>query len=176
MACSVTRKNIRNLSDYSLSDTEKFVLSNGLDFCLPSKSVNREEVFAEFELLYAQRARQKPISAKELSSLKARLSDLAHAYCGTPVDLGDFTMHKEHFQAIKSLRCNQQILITKPDKGSGVVILTKSDYMKKMSSILDDKTTFLNMGGVDLHDNTAKNEQKLQKCLLDLAIQKNPGS
>ena len=81
-------------------------------------------------------------------------------------------MHKEHFQAIKSLRCNQQILITKPDKGSVVVILSKSDYIKKMSGILDDKTKFLNMGGVDLHDNTAKNEQKLQKRLLDLANQK----
>ena len=27
------------------------------------------------------------------------------------------------------------------------------------------------MGGVDLHDNTAKNEQKLQKRLLDLVYQ-----
>ena len=158
-------KHILNLSDYSLSDTERFVLSNGLDFCLPSKSVNRVEVFAEFEILYAQLARQKPISSNELSSLKAKLSDLAHAYCGTPVDLGDFNMHTEHFQAIKSLRCNEQILITKPDKGSGVVILNKSDYIKKMGSILEDKTKFLNMGGVHLHDNTAKNEQKLQKRL-----------
>ena len=80
-------------------------------------------------------------------------------------------MHKEHFQAIKSLRCNGKILITKPDKGSGVVILNKNDYIKKMGCILDDKTKFLNMGGVDLRDNTAKNEQKLQKRLLDLVHQ-----
>ena len=64
------------------------------------------------------------------------------------------------------LRCNEQILITKPDKGSGVVILNKSDYIKKMGSILDDKTKVLNVGGVDLHDNTAKKEQKLKKRLL----------
>ena len=32
-------------------------------------------------------------------------------------------------------------------------------------------TKFLNMGGVDLHDNTAKNEQKLQNRLLDLVHQ-----
>ena len=38
-----------------------------------------------------------------------------------------------------------------------------------MSSILDDKAKFLNMGRVHLHDNTAKNEQKLQTRLLDLA-------
>ena len=41
-----------------------------------------------------------------------------------------------------------------------------------MSSIVDDKTKFWNMSGVDLHDNTAKKEQKLQKRLLDLANQK----
>ena len=80
-------------------------------------------------------------------------------------------MHKEHFQAIKSLRCNEQIPITKPDKGSGVVILNKSDYIKKMGSVPEDKTKFLNMSGVLLHDNTAKNEQKLQNRLLDLANQ-----
>ena len=43
-------KHILNLSDYSLSDTENFFLSNGLDCCLPPKSVNREKVFAEFEI------------------------------------------------------------------------------------------------------------------------------
>ena len=132
-------------------------MSNGNG--LPPKSVYREEVFAEFEILYAQLAWQKPISSNELISLKANLSDLAHAYCGTPVDLGDFNMDKEHFQAIKSLQCNEQILITKPDKGSGVVILNKSDYIKMMGGILDNKTKFLNMAGVDLHDNTAKNEK-----------------
>ena len=56
-------KHILNLSDYSLSDTETFVLGNGLDFCLPPRSVNREEVFAEFEILYAQLARHKPVSS-----------------------------------------------------------------------------------------------------------------
>ena len=88
------------------------------------------------------------------------------AYCGTPVDLGDLSMHKENFQAIKSLRPTEQILITKPDKGSGVVILSKSDYIQKMGNILDDKTKFMNMGSVDQHDNAAKTEQKLQKLRL----------
>ena len=69
------------------------------------------------------------------------------------------------------MRSNEQILITKPDKGSGVVILNKSDYIQKMGNILNDKTKFLNMGSVDQHDNTAKTEQKLQKRLLDLVNQ-----
>ena len=80
-------------------------------------------------------------------------------------------MHKEQFHAIKSLRSNEQILITKPDKGFGVVILNRSDYIQKMGNIFEDKTKFLIMGSVNLHDNTAKNEQKLQKHLLGLVNQ-----
>ena len=139
--------------------------------CLQSKSVNNEGVLAEFEILYAQLARHKPISSDKLNVLKAKLSDLAHAYCGTPVDLLDFSMHNEHFQVIIFLCSNEQILIKKPDKGSGVVILNKSDYIQKMGNILDVKTNFLNMGSVDQHDNTAKTKQKLQKRLLDLINQ-----
>ena len=97
---------------------------------------------------------------------------MAHAYCGTPVDQADFSIHKEHFQAIKSLRSTEQMQIKKPDKGSGVVILNKSDYIQKMGNIFDDKTKFLNMGSVDQHDNTAKTEQKLRKRFLDLVNQK----
>ena len=98
---------IMSLSDYSLSDTEKFVLSNGLEFFLSPKS--GKMVFSRIYnaiLLYAQLARQKKISSNKLSSLEAKRSGLAHAYCGTPVELVDFNMHIEYFQAIKILFCH----------------------------------------------------------------------
>ena len=92
---SFKQNNIVNLSDYKLSDTEQFVLSQGLLFCLPPTSVKREEVLANFEILYAQLDHHKPRSKMQLAALKARLSDLAHAYCGSPIDLGDFLTTKE---------------------------------------------------------------------------------
>ena len=64
---------------YKLSDTEQFVLSHGLSFCLPLTSVKREEVLAEFEVLHAQLLHHKPRSDEHLYALKARLSDVAHA-------------------------------------------------------------------------------------------------
>eukprot|EP00794_Sanderia_malayensis_P010369 gene10369-11449_t len=143
------KKHIVNLSDYSLSDSEEFVLEHGLEFCIPPREVNREELFAEFEVLFAQLARHEPVSDNELGSLKARLSDLAHAYCGTPIDLIDFYMHREHFQTIKSLRNNRDILIIKPDKGSGVVILNQKDYITKMGDILNDNSKFEKLGDVE---------------------------
>ena len=107
---------------------------------------------------------------EELQALKARLSDLAHIYCGTPVDLTDFLMHQECYEAIKSLRMNSDTIITKPDKGSGVVILNKTDYLTKMNSILNDSSKFQNIGPINDNDNTAKMEGKLQKWLLKLHI------
>ena len=65
--------------------------------CLPPTSVKREEILADFEVLYAQLAHHKPWSEEQLAALKAMLSDLAHAYCGSLIDLGDFLMTKECF-------------------------------------------------------------------------------
>ena len=151
-----------------LKNTERFVLSHGLYFCLPPTSVKREEILADFEVLYAQLVHHKPSSEEQLAALKARLSDLAHAYCGSPIDLGDFFMTKECFQAIKSLRMNEEILITKPDKGAGIVILNKNDYNDKMKTILNDTTKFLDLGPVMNNDNTAKIESWIQRRLLQL--------
>ena len=79
----------------------------------------------------------------EFNKLRARLSDLAYAYSGSPIDHSDFLLQREHFQALKSLQVNNDIFITKPDKGSGVVVLNKKDYIKKMEAILHDKKNLL---------------------------------
>ena len=160
--------NICNLSTYVLSDTEKFVLSHGLDFCLPPTNVKREKIFAEFEVLMGQLFHHSSKSKECLSALKAKLNRLAHVFCGTQIDLIDFTMHRECFDAIKSLRSNDKIIITKPDKGSGVVILNKSDYISKMNSILNVASKFQQIGPADTNNNTAKIEAKIQRRLLQL--------
>ena len=121
----------------------------------------------QLEVLYAQLVHHKPRSEEQLAVLKARLSDLAHAFCGSPIDLGDFLMTKECFQATKSLRTNEEILITKPDKGAGVVILNKNDYNDKMKTILNDTTKF-DLGPVTNKDNAAKIESQIQRRLLQL--------
>ena len=124
---SCTKKHILNLSNHVLLDVESFVLSHNLNFSLPPKSICRE-VFAEFELFWAQSDHYRASSEIEQSSLKARLTDLAYLYCGGEIDSRDFAFHGECFQALNSLHFNENIVITKPDKGSGVVILNKNDF------------------------------------------------
>ena len=168
-SCSTpTGKNIFNLSSYCLSETEKFVLAHGLEFCLPPTSVKREEVFSEFEILLAQLAHHQPKSKDELSLFKSKLNELAHSFCASPIDTKNLWFDRDCLAAIKSLRSNRDILITKPDKGSGVVILNKSDYIDKMNNILSDDSKFERLGPVSDFDKTAYNETKLQRYLLNL--------
>ena len=111
-AASETKNSIVNLSKYDLSDTEKFVLAHGLEFCLPPSKINREEDFAAFEVLIGQLLQHTPKSKESVSALTAKLNNLAHSYCDSPSDWTDISMHRECFQAIKSFRSNKDILIT----------------------------------------------------------------
>jgi len=72
------------------------------------------------------------------------------------------------YQAIESLRMNEDIIITKPDKGSAVVILNKKEYNDKTITILNDTTKFVDLGPATSNDNTAKIETQIQRRLLQL--------
>ena len=52
----------------------------------------------------------------------------------------------EELAAIKSLRNNQDLVILcKPDKGTGVVVCNKKEYIAKMNVILNHQLKFKNM-------------------------------
>ncbi|VDQ01849.1 unnamed protein product [Trichobilharzia regenti] len=45
---------------------------------------------------------------------------------------------KQHKEELKLLTHNNDILLTRPDKGPGVVIVDRKDYIEKMSCLLSD--------------------------------------
>ena len=53
-------------------------------------------------------------------------------------------------------------------KRSGLVILNKTDCIKKMNSILQDETKFLTLGPSSEKVNTSKIESRIQRRLLQL--------
>ncbi len=154
---------VLNLSNYTPSSSESFVLGLGLKYSIPKRHVQREVVFSEFEYLAGQLYHHKPDSKEGLERFQARLYDVAHSFVGTPIDLSDFRMHKECFAAYKSLRDNQNIIVTKPDKGSGVVILNRCDYISKMTSILSDEAKFKHLGPAAQFDFTVNIEKAFQR-------------
>ena len=50
---------------------------------------------------------------------------------------------KAMLRAISQLKKREDIVITKPDKGSGVVVMDKSDYVRLLKeSLINDETKF----------------------------------
>ena len=47
------------------------------------------------------------------------------------------------FQYFKSFASNKDIIITKPDKGRGVVIVNKINYINSMKAIISDRSKFI---------------------------------
>ena len=72
----------------------------------------------------------------------------------------DIKTHK----ILKNLHKNKDIIILKPDKGNGVVILNKIDYVKGINDIINDKNKFKELN----NDPTINREGKLQRFLRDL--------
>ena len=139
------------------------------NYGLPSKSISKEQTFAEFESLWAQLQYHVAANKEQRDSLKACLADLAYIYCESKPDNLDIAMQKEWFSAITKLRRNDSVVITKPDKGSGVlVILNKSDYTNKINNILNDETKFKRVEPASTCHNAAAIESRLQKRLLEL--------
>ena len=52
------------------------------------------------------------------------------------------TIPKRYVHALTELRDNPGILITTADKGGGVVVMNKSDYVDKMNTLLSDNSTY----------------------------------
>ena len=99
--------------------------------------------------------------------LKARLAVLAQTFSNTTVDSQSFLWQRLHFEPAKQLKMNNDIVLTRPDKGAGVVILNRADYLSKMDAILGDTDKFLKLGDFSF-DDTQRIENKLQKRFLEL--------
>ena len=152
-----------NLSDYKLTNEESFALKLGLNFCVPPSSICREQIAAEVEMLYEQAStRLVPVSDTKLKALKAKLHDFTYAYSGSTIDRHDVPLLKDHHKAVRSLRQNSDILITKPDKGTGTVVMNKSSYFKRIETeILSDSDKFERTGPIDMMRAAKKAENEV---------------
>lgn len=43
---------------------------------------------------------------------------------------------------LKELQTIKEVILSRPGKGAGIVILSKKDYMEKMKSVLSDPSKF----------------------------------
>ena len=155
---------ITNLTQYELSQEESDLLKAGLYFSIQPDKIRKSEIFTTFEKIH--RSFLNNLKSEETKSqIKAHLSYLANSY---------FYNYKpsprilRQHRVLRNLRKNKDIVITKPDKGNGVVILDRKLYNNAIEEIISDSSKFEKLN----EDPTLKREASLQRFLRKLK-QKN---
>lgn len=130
-------EHIQNISSYDLSFFQKPVLCQGLKFAFP-QWVSSIEVKASFEMAYW--SLEPHLGNDDLKELAAAtLRSVALNYIQRKVQKPSKTL----LLAIDQLKQRDDIVITKPDKGSGVVVIDKYEYLGLLSEAsINDSSKF----------------------------------
>ena len=83
------------------------------------------------------------------------MADLSQKYASLKADRTDFLLDKDHLKALHALKKRHEIIVTRPNKCDGVVILACSDNLEKMDLILPE-TKFKRQGDVESNNHTHK--------------------
>ena len=132
---------IFNFSSVTLSPRLKYLLAFGLDFCLPVYSINFNQYFLSFEKLIQA---LKNCSQSVTPEVNSRIKAIAYKcyYNFKPYKIFSAIFSKSDVASLQSLAKNDTIIVTRPDKGRGVVIVDKDVYIKQMNSIISDSSKF----------------------------------
>ena len=129
---------ISNISSRKLSTSEHDALKFGLKHGLPPPRLSKTDVFVTFEKVYNFLSSNLKEGIND-AELKADITHMAHKYVSS---------YKPSKQALrkhsilKKLKKNPDIIITKPDKGNGVVVMDRTDYDKRMLEMIGDTSKF----------------------------------
>ena len=154
-------KVVVNLSSYTLSNTELSVLRRGLDFSILPRQLDHVDVMTSFETFFRQFS---PGVTTEKARLKHKVRDLCYKYLYGYNPANHKNLSKEEESAFHHLKKNENIIICRPDKGSGVVIMDRSDYIAKLETIVGDTSKFVQLPD----DPTDQREARLQRYLYSL--------
>nr|CAH8859853.1 unnamed protein product [Trichobilharzia regenti] len=138
------------------------VLSLGPKFCHVSSKTNELYTKVQFENLMSQTPDLSPTSEKDLDQFKASILDSCYKYIRTQPS-HRYLLTKEHRRQLKQLQENKDVILVRPDKGSGIVVMNRSDYNEKLTNILSDKTKFFE--SPNQKDTTERTENLLTKLL-----------
>ena len=171
-----------NLSEYKLSKTEENALINGLHHVYSPEKLDQSQLVCNMEYFYArllnvrtayrhyEQKAATEVVRHQLTSLQlssaSELRETANIFRKT----AEFELkrigveHRKTFNILRRLSQNASIIITRPDKGRGVVIMNRADYVQKMNTILNDSSAFTLIH----HDPTLDTESDLNTFLLEL--------
>ena len=165
---TVDQKVVTNLSKRVLSSVEIECLAHGLDYSLLprrfddfSTAGNVEQffhrvtdIFQQHKKLMSELKEKDTVISNDIRILSTKEMTLA-SNLRTLTDGFRFQANqyqkkqntvdveqKKYHHILKHLKDDKSIIITRPDKGRGVVIMDKNDYISKMNTILKDSKKF----------------------------------
>ena len=74
--------------------------------------------------------------------VKSRLRDSAYSSFKQVSRISDKTVSREEVKALNNLVKKKDLVIQKAHKGNNIIILNRSDYISKLSKILEDTSKF----------------------------------
>ena len=158
---------IMNLSTHNLSEDERALLEKGLNFSA-HKDSSKLKTKISVEKLYSNinhKDASKQIQIENTDELKAKLACFGAK--NKPLKAED-NLSKTDKAAVKSLMTNKNIVISRPDKGGGVVIMNSSDYYGKLNLLLQDETKFIETN----KNQSEKIKTKINDCLNRSGLEK----
>ncbi|CAF2853770.1 unnamed protein product [Rotaria sp. Silwood2] len=183
----VDRNVVKNLSSRILSNDETDCLAHGLDYGLVPKNTDDMNIVSNIENFFhritdisqhhkklmsevndkdtVDGADVRVLNSKEMtlaSSFRSITDSFRHqVYRFAQLHNRINTEQQKCCNVLKNLKEDKSIVVTRPDKGRGVVLLDKVDYLSKMHTILNDSTKFSFLS----YDPTIIRETKLIKLL-----------
>ena len=151
-----------NLSNRALAKTEYKALNHGLRFGILPLKFNFIDVQTEFKNIYRQ-ARPHLQNTKRIL-FKTELINLYNKFKSTYFYdklCRNTRLSTPEMKALLSIRQNKSLIICKPDKGNGVVLMNKTDHVQKMNAIFLDAKRFTLVKS----DKNVRNLEKFQHCL-----------
>ena len=141
-----TKKNpnnlITNLTEEVLSKEETDVLMYGLNHGIALRP-REEDILPVIEGFYSKIKDLNAIKKNYMASERIKYALRSFAYNVIDIDDKHFHQDNKRVKVMKSLR--KRFVILKPDKGQGVVLLTKEDYVRSMENIFSDRSKFKEM-------------------------------
>ena len=129
---------ITNLSDVTLSSEEIEVLEFGLKHGIAT-TPSESEMFVVVEDMFAQISKLKSFKHQTSEErIKTALKSFTFQYLD--IDEKQTWQDKKRIKIIR--RLHEQVVILKPDKGQGVVLINKKDYVKSMETLFADRNKF----------------------------------
>ncbi|MES9973314.1 MAG: reverse transcriptase domain-containing protein, partial [Candidatus Thiodiazotropha sp.] len=121
----VEQRTVINISSKTLSDTENTLLEKGLNFTVSKSILKAEEVIPGIEQAI------KDLSTPDAENIRAQIIGILKSQA-----IGSPNLTKEERAALIKIKNDDQLIVTKADKGNTTIVMDRSEYHDKVKKHL----------------------------------------